>query len=53
MSWNQLLSILRQDREERAADEAEPPIACPVHGEPLDSVRGVLHCRVGHIVDTW
>lgn len=48
--WDFLLGILRADREERAADAALPPVACPVHGEPLDAVRGVLHCPVGHLV---
>lgn len=51
--WNGLLGILRTAQQERLDNEATPPIACPVHGEPLDSVRGVLHCAVGHIVETW
>lgn len=48
--WEALLGIIRTDRAERAADEALPPVACPVHGEPLKSARGVLHCAVGHFV---
>jgi hypothetical protein len=52
MSWNQLLGILRTAREEAAANEALPPVACPIHGEPLDSARGVLHCPVGHLVSS-
>lgn len=53
MGWDQLAGILRSAREERLANDALPPTACPVHGEPLDAARGVLHCPVGHIVDTW
>lgn len=52
MGWDQLLGIIRADRDERAADEAQPPVACPVHGDVLQEARGVLHCPMGHIVST-
>jgi hypothetical protein len=51
MGWDQLLGIIRADRDEREADEAQSPIACPLHGDVLDHARGVLHCPMGHIVD--
>lgn len=49
--WDFLLGILRANREEQAAERAIPPVACPIHGEPLEAARGVLHCAVGHLVD--
>jgi hypothetical protein len=51
--WDGLLGTLRAARDEAIENAAEVPVACPIHGEPLDAVRGVLHCPVGHIVDTW
>lgn len=49
--WDELLGILKSAREERAENDAEPPVACPVHGDPLEAARGVLHCPMGHVVD--
>jgi hypothetical protein len=49
--WDGLLGILRAAREEFLENERAVPVACPVHGEPLQAVRGVLHCAVGHLVD--
>lgn len=51
MSWNQLLSILNAAQEEARDNAAQEPIACPVHGDPLEKARGVLHCPMGHIVE--
>lgn len=46
MSWDQLLSIIRQAREEVATAQTEPPTACPNDGEPLTrGPNGELHCR--------
>lgn len=49
--WDGLLGILRTARQEFEENEARIPEACPLHGEPLDEVRGLLHCSVGHFVD--
>lgn len=48
--WDTLLGIIRADRQERAARDALPPEACPLHGNILQTARGVLHCAMGHIV---
>lgn len=45
MSWRQLLDIYEEADADRRAEEAAPPEACPNCGEPLELVRGVLHCR--------
>jgi hypothetical protein len=45
MSWDELLSIYKQNREERERPEARP-VACPVDGTPLETgPRNELHCR--------
>ncbi len=45
MSWEQLVDILAEGRAEAAAEEAEPPQACPNDGEPLkDGPDGELFC---------
>jgi hypothetical protein len=44
-SWNGLLAILNDIRQETAQQLAMPPTACPRCGEPLEAARGVLHCR--------
>jgi hypothetical protein len=46
MSWEQLVSIRREAAEERRAEAARPPEACPDCGEPLvEGPDGVLFCR--------
>lgn len=35
MGWDQLVEICREARERRAAEDAEPPVACPLDGEVL------------------
>lgn len=45
MSWRSLISIYRAAEEEREAEDAWPPTACPNDGEPLEEgPRGELHC---------
>lgn len=53
LSWNQLLTILQTSRSEAEDNASQKPIACPVHGEPLDTGTDPteLHCPVGHFVD--
>jgi hypothetical protein len=44
--WQDLLAILKQGAEERAAERAQGPLACPNDGEPLTSgPDGRLFCR--------
>lgn len=35
LSFDGLLTVLQEAREERAAADAAPPVACPNDGEPL------------------
>ena len=49
MSWEQLRSIVLQDRADREFWASQPPQSCPVDGTPLQqappSASGVeLHC---------
>jgi hypothetical protein len=45
MSWQQLLSILREARDEVEAEKTRPPTACPNDGEPLRAgPDGGLYC---------
>jgi hypothetical protein len=46
MAWEQLLSILKADAQERAFWNAQPPRACPADGTPLETgPNGELFCR--------
>lgn len=52
MGWRQLLSIYREAEDTFAAEQSQPPTACPNHGDPLETnSRGVLHCPLGDF--TW
>lgn len=53
MAWNDLLGVLQTVRAEADANAAGPKVACPLHGDPLDKVRGVLHCPMGHVVTIY
>lgn len=44
-SWQGLLDVLNEIRLVTAEERAAPLVACPHDGEPLQSARGVLHCR--------
>ena len=45
MSWEQLRSIERQNREWQRYWASQPPRACPNDGTPLEpGDLGVLHC---------
>lgn len=45
MAWEQLLSIYAEAAEERRADRARRPEACPNDGTPLEQgPQGSLHC---------
>jgi hypothetical protein len=45
MAWEQLVSIMRQAKEEAADRRRLPPMDCPNDGEPLQAgPGGVLHC---------
>jgi hypothetical protein len=46
MSWEQLISIIRESADEAHTDASTPPIACPNDGEPLlTGPDGQLFCR--------
>lgn len=46
MAWEQLQSMIEASREDQAARDSTPPVACPNDGEPLEeNEEGVLHCR--------
>lgn len=47
MAWEQLIDIAREAAEERRAEAAQGPVACPNDGEPLEEHRGVKHCPWG------
>lgn len=52
MSWEQLLNIFDQQRQDVEEFERTPPVACPIDGEPLEvGPRGELHCPCGNY--TW
>lgn len=45
MAWEELADIYRQAADERRAELAAPPQACPNDGEPLEQTEaGILFC---------
>lgn len=45
MSWDSLLSIVREARQVAAEEAARRPVACPRDGEPLRTgPHGELYC---------
>lgn len=45
MGYEDLLQILKEGREEQAAERSRIPSACPNDGTPLEpGPRGELHC---------
>ena len=53
MPWEQLESMLNENRALAVAEAAAPPVACPICGELLD-VRpkdNLRNCPLGHY--TW
>lgn len=48
--WSTLGDIMRWNAAEAEREHSTDPVACPEHGDPLDSVRGRLHCPFGHYV---
>lgn len=52
-NWDSLLGVLYAARADAArdAERVQHPLDCPIHGWPLQHVRGVLHCEFGgHVV---
>lgn len=46
MSWQQLVAIRAEARAIAREQETQPPVACPVDGEPLlTAPDGTLRCR--------
>lgn len=51
MSWRQLQSIYEDAAATYASEQDAPPVACPTHGDPLESgPRGELHCPLGDYI---
>lgn len=52
MSWEQLGAIAEEIRTRRAIEDATPPVACPLDGEPLEQTTRGLHCKFhGGLID--
>lgn len=49
MGWEQLKTILQENRQIKAQEQREPPVACPIDGSLLD-IRpdGVRNCPAGN-----
>ena len=53
MGWEQIESMLKENRDQALTAVSEPPATCPICGRTLD-VRGmdaVRNCMMGHY--TW
>lgn len=49
MSWNALLEIIQQNRDQIEQERYEPPLVCPIDGTLLDvNARGVRNCKLGN-----
>lgn len=48
--WQALADIARWNAEQIELERATDPVACPQHGDPLESRDGLLHCPMGHFV---
>jgi len=49
MSWEQLGAITREQRAEAERERSQPPVACPIDGEPLDIGKtGNRNCPLGN-----
>lgn len=44
-NWESLRGVIAASRADAAQAADARPVACRVDGEPLQDVRGVLHCR--------
>lgn len=45
--WEQLLDIAYEAADERRAEQAQPPEACPHGGRPLLEHQGIWYCPDG------
>ena len=49
MPYEQVKAILAENRAARSVPAAEPPVACPIDGEPLDvHPDGSRNCPFGN-----
>jgi hypothetical protein len=49
MSWEQLQAIVQQRRIDQQQARSDPPQACPIDGQMLESnSRGILNCPLGN-----
>lgn len=49
MGWDQLKSMIDENREAARLERAQPPTVCPFCGDVLHvSQRGVRNCKWGH-----
>lgn len=47
MTYDKLIGILRERRQEYEDDKARDPVACPFDGTPLETYNHILHCPNG------
>ena len=48
MSWQTLIDIQRENREERERVARTAPVSCPIDGTPLEERDGVRNCPMGN-----
>ncbi len=48
--WESLRTTARWNAEQVAREREADPVACPHHGDPLETRDGILHCPMGHFV---
>ena len=49
MGWEQLHTIIKENREEAQREAVDPPVACPIDGELLDiRADGTRNCKLGN-----
>jgi len=48
LSWDQLLTIYKEAREERRANEQRPLEICPIDATPLEFRNGIANCPLGN-----
>lgn len=48
--WETLRTTARWNAEQYELERTTDPVACPAHGDPLESHNGKLHCPMGHFV---
>ena len=52
MGWSKLTEIQRLNRQERADQRQQPPLACPIDGVLLEIKGGIRNCPMGNFTYT-